>query len=67
MAYVIDENLCPQNHRCPLIPLCPAEAISQEGFGLPVIDAERCIECGKCMTHCGKQAIHKGETNGDTL
>ena len=64
MALMIDAELCPPNHRCPLIRLCPVEAISQEGFSLPVIDPTRCIECGKCMRHCGMQAIHKAAQNG---
>lgn len=53
----VNKNLCPQNHRCPLISGCPVGAISQEGFSLPVIDAEKCIECGWCAEHCGMGAI----------
>lgn len=64
MAYTVDARLCPQNHRCPLLAICPVEAISQEGFSLPAIDTERCIECGQCMRHCGKQAVHKVERDG---
>lgn len=56
---VIDANRCPQNHRCPLIRLCPHGAISQNGFGLPVIDAALCTECGKCARQCGMMAIKK--------
>ena len=55
MALVIDPLLCPQNHRCPMIPICPAGAISQKGNALPEIDPEKCIECGKCVRHCGRQ------------
>lgn len=64
MALTIDALLCPRNHRCPMIPICPAGAISQQGYGLPVIDAQKCIECGKCIRHCGKQAVHKAEAHG---
>lgn len=66
MALTIDPGLCPQNHACPLGKLCPAGAISQTGHGLPVIDAARCIECGKCQRHCGMQAVRKdtGHTTG---
>ena len=49
MALTVDALLCPQNHRCPLIPICPAGAISQEGTSLPRIDPGKCIECGKCL------------------
>lgn len=38
MALTIDPGLCPQNHACPLVKLCPAGAISQTGHGLPVIE-----------------------------
>jgi len=58
MAFVIDGNLCPQNHRCPLINICPTGAITQTGFGLPVIDRSKCIQCGKCVRKCGMAAIH---------
>ena len=59
MALTIDAQLCPQNHRCPMIAICPAGAISQQGYALPQIDPERCIECGKCIKYCGKQAVYK--------
>lgn len=59
MALVIDNHLCPQNHACPIIRVCPAGAISQNGYGLPVIDAAMCTECGKCMRYCGMKAVHK--------
>ena len=64
MALVIDPLLCPQNHRCPMIPVCLAGAISQKGNALPEIDPEKCIECGKCVRHCGRQAVHKAERHG---
>ncbi|MEG1574671.1 MAG: 4Fe-4S binding protein [Bacteroidales bacterium] len=59
MALVIDAKLCPQNHRCPLISLCPVRAIKQNGYELPVIDPEKCIECGKCAKMCGMNAVYK--------
>ncbi len=64
MALTIDPGRCPQNHRCPLIAICPVGAISQEGFSLPRIDPALCIECGKCMEHCGRQAVYKAERHG---
>lgn len=57
MSLIIDPNFCPQNHRCPLIPMCPVNAISQDAFGLPVIDEEKCIQCGKCTKSCGMHAV----------
>lgn len=61
MPYKINEKLCPQDHACPLVDSCPVGAISQEGFGLPDIDAEICIECGVCEAECGKNAVYMSE------
>jgi Fe-S-cluster-containing hydrogenase component 2 len=60
MALTIDKKLCPQNHTCPMLRICPVDAISQNGYGLPAIDAEKCIECGKCTQYCGMGAVKKG-------
>ena len=55
----IDKKKCPQNHQCPSIRVCPVGAISQNGFELPVINQEICIECGKCINFCPRKAIQK--------
>lgn len=57
MSYIISERLCPQNHRCPILRICPAEAITQDGYGLPVIDKDKCTECGKCAKYCPTGAV----------
>ena len=57
MALTISPLACPQNHRCPNIQTCPVGAISQNGYGLPVIDEEKCIECGKCVKQCPMRAV----------
>lgn len=57
MSLTISPLACPQNHRCPIISICPVGAISQEGYGLPVINEELCIECGKCAKHCPMRAV----------
>jgi Fe-S-cluster-containing hydrogenase component 2 len=59
MALTISKLHCPQNHRCPMLSVCPVEAITQNGYGLPVIDEEKCIECGKCTRFCPKGAVTK--------
>jgi len=55
----IDENKCPQNHRCPAIAICNVGAITQNGFGLPVINQKLCVGCGRCIKFCPKRAIQK--------
>ena len=57
MAIYINEALCPQNHHCPLVNICPMEAIAQNGNELPEIDASKCIECGDCVKQCGMNAM----------
>ena len=57
MALTISPLACPQNHRCPMLRICPVGAISQDGYGLPVIDEEKCLECGKCASFCPMQAV----------
>lgn len=57
MALIVDKNRCPQNHRCPMIVECPMDAISQQGNGLPIIDADTCIDCGRCTEICGMNAV----------
>ena len=60
MALKIDPRICPQNHRCPLLSICPQEAISQIGYdGLPVIDASKCTECEECVKQCALGAVHQ--------
>lgn len=58
MAINIIANRCPQNHRCPLLRVCPADAISQNGVGLPLIDESKCTDCGKCVRYCAMGAMH---------
>lgn len=48
---VIREELCPQTHACPTLPLCPVGAIFQEGFNVPTVDNEKCICCCKCTNN----------------
>jgi Fe-S-cluster-containing hydrogenase component 2 len=60
----LDGNRCPKNHRCPLLSVCPVEAISQMGYSLPQIDSRKCIKCGKCVKHCPMQAFYKQNQYG---
>lgn len=49
----VREEFCPKNHHCPVVSRCPVGAISQEGYGAPEIDHEKCIDCGICTKSCG--------------
>jgi len=59
MALTVNPNRCPQNHYCPMIRVCPTDAISQNSSGLPIIDEEKCIECGKCVNYCAMRAVEQ--------
>ena len=53
----VDKEICPHNHVCPLMKLCPVDAITQDAEGYPVIDYDLCIACGTCVENCPKQAM----------
>jgi Fe-S-cluster-containing hydrogenase component 2 len=59
MAMKISSVRCPQNHRCPILRICPVQAIAQDGNGLPTIDESKCTDCGKCVRYCGMGAVIK--------
>ena len=56
---IVNSQKCPQNHPCPAIPYCPVNAIRQKGYGLPEVDADACITCGKCIRVCPMGAFEK--------
>ncbi len=37
--------------------ICPVDAITMDESGLPVVDEEKCIACGKCVAECPKNII----------
>ncbi|MEI6285921.1 MAG: 4Fe-4S binding protein [Bacillota bacterium] len=59
MMITVSSSRCPQNHKCPAIKVCPVGAIAQEGFSLPKIDQEKCINCKKCIQFCPMKAIQE--------
>ena len=63
MAVKVDKNICPHNHVCPLIKICPVEAISQGADGFPIVDEDLCIECGACVDACPMKAMKFNEGN----
>ena len=53
----VDKDLCPQDHRCPAMRVCPTGALVQESFALPSVLYDKCILCGKCVSFCPKKAL----------
>lgn len=57
MNISVNKSRCPQNHKCPAIKVCPVDAIIQDGFDLPTINLDKCINCGRCIGFCPMKAI----------
>ena len=62
----LDRNICPHDHLCPLIKICPVGAISRTDYVAPgkklparIVDQEKCIKCGMCIASCKFKAIEK--------
>ena len=53
----VDKAVCPHDHVCPLIKLCPVMAISQGEDGYPIVDQSKCIRCQKCVRSCPMKAM----------
>ena len=44
MKLIVNEEKCPQNHKCPSIVVCPQGAIRQKDiYSLPEVDGGKCI------------------------
>ena len=57
MSIKVVEYYCPQNHRCPAAMICPVDAMTQAGQSAPVVDNDKCIDCGKCVRYCPTGAL----------
>jgi ferredoxin len=57
LAITVIIERCPQNHPCPALAVCTVDALSQDGMAAPVVDAELCIDCGKCSEFCPMGAL----------
>ena len=52
------KHLCPQNHPCPVVSMCPTGAIKQHlPFQAPAIDYSKCTKCAVCTFYCAFGAI----------
>ncbi len=57
MAIRVVASRCPQNHRCPSIRVCPVGALTQEGTRAPRVDAQKGVDCGRCVQSCPMAAL----------
>jgi Fe-S-cluster-containing hydrogenase component 2 len=62
---LVRREFCPQNHRCPSLQVCPVGAIKQDGFQAPVVDQDRCTDCGRCVQSC--RVFQRAEKPSDAL
>ncbi|MDD3903713.1 MAG: 4Fe-4S binding protein [Sphaerochaeta sp.] len=54
---MVNPKRCPQNHPCPAIRVCPVGALTQKGYAAPVVNKDKCIDCGKCSRYCAFGAL----------
>ncbi|MCH4895787.1 4Fe-4S ferredoxin [Marinilabiliaceae bacterium JC040] len=56
---IVNNDLCAKDHVCPLVKLCPADAISQKSiYDAPTVDLDKCVRCGKCVKLCPYKAFN---------
>lgn len=58
---IINNSKCDKSPFCPVKRICPVNAVTQQGnffrSETPVVDSEKCIGCGKCVTVCPMRAV----------
>jgi Fe-S-cluster-containing dehydrogenase component len=57
-------GLCMQCEKPPCVDACPVKATWRNDSGIIVVDQEKCIGCGKCVTGCPYGARHLNPKNG---
>ncbi len=55
-TFVVTVASC-EEKACSCIDLCPTDAITYIGAGMPMVDTGACIGCGRCVTLCPTQAF----------
>lgn len=48
----IRAELCPQNHSCPSLYVCPTGALIQVGWKAPSVVEDKCTDCHACVETC---------------
>jgi|YelNatPaOPRAMG01_1025707.scaffolds.fasta_scaffold39971_2 molybdopterin-containing oxidoreductase family iron-sulfur binding subunit len=55
---------CMQCDNPPCVSICPTKATWKNDIGIIVIDQDKCIGCGKCVSACPYQARHINPKSG---
>lgn len=57
----VNPAACDRSPFCPVVRVCPVGAVSMSGGffnrSAPVVDPDKCIGCGKCVTVCPHGAV----------
>lgn len=53
----LQEEQCRACKKCGMVKVCAHNAISKEEGKKPVIDRNKCVNCGKCLTGCYFKAV----------
>ena len=50
MKKIIVNNNCVKGHTCPVVNICPSNAITHNNINeLPKVNNDKCTLCGKCL------------------
>lgn len=58
---ILDQKKCDHSPFCPVKRVCPVNAVTQKtglfSAEFPVVDADKCTGCGKCIRVCPHGAM----------
>jgi Fe-S-cluster-containing hydrogenase component 2 len=57
MGIKVVHRRCPANHPCPSVMVCPVGALTQKGYDAPLVDNDKCVDCGRCINFCPMGAL----------